>query len=62
MRITEKLDHKRILIWGKGREGKSTETFLKEHCPSATYDLVGDANKVKRATSDDDTNATACSF
>lgn len=40
MRIIDRLDNKRILIWGKGREGKSTETFLKEHCPGASYDLV----------------------
>ena len=40
MKITEKLDNKHLLIWGKGREGKSTETFLREHCPGATYDLV----------------------
>ena len=40
MKITEKLDNRRILIWGKGREGKSTETFLREHCPGASYDMV----------------------
>ena len=40
MRIIERLDNKRILIWGKGREGKSTEAFLKEHCPGASYDMV----------------------
>lgn len=32
MSITEKLSGKRILIWGYGREGKSTEAFLKSHC------------------------------
>ena len=34
-----KLDGKRILIWGYGREGKSTETFLKEHCHPAKVDI-----------------------
>ena len=32
MRITEKLKDKRILIWGYGREGKSTERFIREFC------------------------------
>ena len=40
MKITEKLDNKRILIWGKGREGKSSEKFLLEHCPGATFEMV----------------------
>ncbi len=37
MKITEKLENKRILIWGKGREGKSTERFLETHCPGAVF-------------------------
>ena len=32
MKITEKLNDKRVLIWGYGREGKSSERFIKEHC------------------------------
>lgn len=32
MKITERLNGKRILIWGYGREGKSTERFLQAHC------------------------------
>ena len=32
MNITERLNGKRILIWGYGREGKSTERFIKEYC------------------------------
>ena len=40
MKITEKLDNRHILIWGKGREGKSSEKFLLEHCPGATYEMV----------------------
>ena len=31
MKITDALKDKRILIWGYGREGKSTETFIKDH-------------------------------
>ena len=40
MKITDNLENKRILIWGKGREGKSTERFLATHCPGTTYDIV----------------------
>lgn len=32
MNITDRLNGKRILIWGYGREGKSTERFIKEYC------------------------------
>ena len=32
MKIIEKLNDKRVLIWGYGREGKSSEHFIKEHC------------------------------
>ena len=32
MFITEKLKDKRILVWGYGREGKSTENFIKKFC------------------------------
>lgn len=35
----EKLKGKRILIWGYGREGKSTEKFLKEYCAPAAADV-----------------------
>ena len=30
-----KLDGKRVLIWGYGREGKSSERFLREYCKPA---------------------------
>lgn len=33
------LNGKRILIWGYGREGKSTEAFLKRECPDAEVDI-----------------------
>ena len=32
MRIVDRLRDKRILIWGYGREGKSTELFIRRHC------------------------------
>lgn len=33
--MTNKFDNKRILIWGYGREGKSTESFLNRCCKNA---------------------------
>lgn len=32
MKIIEKLNGKKVLIWGYGREGKSSERFINEHC------------------------------
>lgn len=32
MKITDKLAGKKVLIWGYGREGKSTENFIKKYC------------------------------
>lgn len=37
--VTEKFKDKRILIWGYGREGKSTENFLKNCCSPALVDI-----------------------
>ncbi len=31
-KIVDALEGKRVLIWGYGREGKSSEDFIKEHC------------------------------
>ena len=39
MDIITKLNNKRILIWGYGREGKSTERFIQAHCPSAKTEV-----------------------
>ena len=39
MSIVEELNNKRILIWGYGREGKSTEQFLKRECKDASVDI-----------------------
>jgi UDP-N-acetylmuramoylalanine--D-glutamate ligase len=35
----DKLKDKKILIWGYGREGKSTEKFIKEHCSPASVEV-----------------------
>lgn len=37
--IKETLENKRILIWGYGREGKSTEAFIKSHVDVTTLDV-----------------------
>lgn len=39
MSIIDKLNDKRILIWGYGREGKSTEQFLKRCCKPASVEI-----------------------
>ena len=39
MSIISELNNKKILIWGYGREGKSTERFLQSHCPSSVYEI-----------------------
>lgn len=37
--MLDKFRNKRILIWGYGREGKSTETFFKNHPVAASVDI-----------------------
>ena len=39
MGIKERLDNKRILIWGYGREGQSSKRFIDKHCPNAIVDI-----------------------
>lgn len=39
MSVTERFTGKRILIWGYGREGKSTEDFLKRCCKPASIEV-----------------------
>ena len=39
MSITDKLKDKKILIWGYGREGRSTESFIKDHCPGTVTEI-----------------------
>ena len=39
MRITERLAGKDVLIWGYGREGRSTENFIKTRCDVKSLDV-----------------------
>ncbi len=39
MKIEEALEGKKILIWGYGREGKSSEEFIKKHCKNASVTI-----------------------
>ena len=39
LNIPAKLNGKKILIWGYGREGKSTERFIKSHCPDSNISI-----------------------
>lgn len=39
MNIIDKLKGKNVLIWGYGREGKSTESFLKKFCDVASMKI-----------------------
>lgn len=39
MNIVDKLKGKNILIWGYGREGKSTEKFLNKYCDVASVKI-----------------------
>lgn len=39
MRIIDRLNDKKILIWGYGREGKATESFINKHCRNVKYDI-----------------------
>ena len=48
MTISDKLNGKKILIWGKGREGLSTERFIDQFCENVTYDFfVGSEEEVR---------------
>lgn len=39
MSVTDRFTNKRILIWGYGREGKSTENFLNRCCKPASIEV-----------------------
>lgn len=39
MKIVDTLNNKNILIWGYGREGKATESFIKNYCNNVKYDV-----------------------
>lgn len=40
MKTCSLFDNKRILIWGYGREGKTTKTFLDNHCKPLVVDIL----------------------
>lgn len=47
MKITERLKDKRVLIWGYGREGKSTERFIKTYCQVKSLEIFeGNADQI----------------
>ena len=39
MKIKDILQDRAILIWGYGREGKSTENFIKTHCQVKSLEI-----------------------
>lgn len=39
MKIAETLNNSKVLIWGYGREGKATESFIKNYCDNVIYDV-----------------------
>ena len=39
MNIADKFNGKKILVWGYGREGKSTVAFLKKNCIPESIDI-----------------------
>lgn len=39
MGIVDKFENKKVLIWGYGREGKSTENFLKKKCENVNIEI-----------------------
>ena len=48
MTISDKLNGKKILIWGKGREGLSTERFIEQFCENVDYEFfVGGEDEVR---------------
>ena len=44
MNIIEKLNGKRVLLWGYGREGKSSERFINEHCSVKELKIFANVN------------------
>ena len=48
MKITERLKDKRVLIWGYGREGKSTEHFINTYCQVKSLEIFeGKAEEIE---------------
>ena len=53
MKITQQLQGKRILIWGYGREGKSTERFLRRFCEVQSLEIFeGKAEEIDESRYD----------
>ncbi len=53
MKITEQLNNKRIIIWGYGREGKSSEAFIKKHItPKSLEVFEGTYEEIKNKPGD----------
>ncbi len=47
MEIRDVFNNKRVLIWGYGREGKSSEAFIKAHCKPAALEIYeGDVSGI----------------
>ncbi len=48
MNIVDRLNHKRIIIWGYGREGKSTEQFILQNVtPASLFVFEGSYEEIK---------------
>lgn len=45
MKIQDRLNGRTILIWGYGREGKSTENFIKTHCQVKSLEIFEGAEE-----------------
>ena len=49
MKITDSLNNKKILIWGYGREGKSTSNFIDKYCHNTEYEIYeGDISGIEQ--------------
>ena len=48
LNIIDQLNHRKILIWGYGREGKSSERFILTHCPDTAVSVYeGPAENIR---------------
>lgn len=53
MKILSALNGKNVLIWGFGREGKATKTFIDKHCNNTLYDVYeGDKDGIDESKYD----------
>lgn len=53
MKIVDQLENKRIIIWGYGREGKSSEAFIKKHANPKSVEIVnGNYDDIKEKECD----------